>query len=100
MLSSFFEDMNVQDISESYFEKNENSYGNEINDSFFLNYSNEFRSFSSQENYIDIDHFQFIDKSTNQSFLGKKIFKTISEPIENEKENIIKSKDLFNIKDI
>ena len=100
MLSSFFEDMNVQDISESYFEKNENSYGNEINDSFFLNYSNEFRSFSSQENYLDIDHFQFIDKSTNQSFLGKKIFKTISEPIENEKENIIKSKDLFNIKDI
>ena len=100
MLSSFFEDMNVQDISESYFEKNENSYGNEINDSFFLNYSNEFRSFSSQENYLDIDHFQFIDKSTNQSFLGKKIFKTISEPIENEKENIIKRKNLFNIKDI
>ena len=100
MLSSLFEDMYVQDISQSYFEKNENSYGNEINDSLFLNYSNEFRSFSSQENYLDIDHFQFIDKSTNHSFLGKKIFKTISEPIENEKENIIKSKDLFNIKDI
>ena len=100
MLSSFFEDMNVQDISQSYFEKNENSYGNEINDSLFLNYSNEFRSFASQENYLDINNFQSIDKSTNQSFLGKKIFKTISEPLENEKENIIKSKDLFNIKDI
>ena len=100
MLSSFFEDMNVQDISQSYFEKNENSYGNEINDSLFLNYSNEFRSFSSQENYLDINNFLSIDKSTNQSFLGKKIFKTISEPLENEKENIIKSKDLFNIKEI
>ena len=79
MLSSFFEDMNVQDISQSYFEKNENSYGNEINDSLFLNYSNEFRSFSFQENYLDImytlDHFHSIDKSTNQSFLGKKFLR-------------------------
>ena len=75
MLSSLFEDMYVQDISQSYFEKNENSYGNEINDSLFLNYSNEFRSFSSQENYLDINNFQFIDKSTNQSFLGKKILR-------------------------
>ena len=92
----FFENLDYNNSDHNYFETNEvNSYSSEINIPFFIS-SNQTEKVSFQD---DKNNLSSNDKSINISFLKKKTYKSISEPIVNKEENNITDKNISNKKD-